>query len=74
MFGSLITFPSASRTTSPSLVSSSTARPWLASTLPAKEISFSTTETPAAYVNAFTIGSNEYVASAGASSIFDQII
>jgi hypothetical protein len=30
--------------------------------------------TPAAFVKAFTIGNSEYVASAGASSIFVQII
>jgi hypothetical protein len=33
-----------------------------------------TTSTPAALVKAFTIGNNEYVASAGASSIFDHMI
>jgi hypothetical protein len=33
-----------------------------------------TTSTPAALVKALTIGNNEYVASAGASSIFDHMI
>jgi len=48
MFGSLMMLPSASRTTSPSLESSSGAKSIAARTLPAREISLSTTETPAA--------------------------
>ncbi len=67
-------FPSSSKTTSPSLDSSSSARPIAERTLPASEISEVTTSTPAACVNAFTIGNNEYVANAGASSILLQII
>ena len=43
-------------------------------TLPDKEISLLSTSTPPAFEKACTIGSNEYVAKAGASSIFVQMI
>src|SRR4051812_13368107 len=42
--------------------------------LPATEMSLVSTTTPAALVKALTMGSKEYVASAGASSILDQMI
>ena len=42
----------------------------LAMIRPAKEISFSSTSIPAWPANAFIIGSREYVANAGASSVF----
>ena len=46
----------------------------LAMIRPAKEISFSSTSIPAWPANAFIIGSREYVANAGASSVFVYVI
>src|SRR5580704_15108363 len=77
MLGSLMILASGLNVSSPSSVSSSLVR-WagvsfsgkLARMRPASEMSFNLTDTPAVPTKASTIGSSEYVASAGASSTF----
>ena len=81
MFGSLIIFASGDFAKFPSSVKASFTF-WLslrksekcAKILPDKEMSRVSTLTLAAAENAFTIGKNEYVAKAGASSVFVYII
>ncbi len=75
-FGSLMTFASGRVTSPPSSARSSftrcsgvSASGNVASTRPAKEMSRSSTCTPATLVKALTTGSSDLVASAGASSV-----
>ncbi len=76
-FGSLMTLASGRFTSSPSSARSSLARcsgvsasGKEASTRPASEMSRSSTVTPATSLKALTIGSNDLVARAGASSVW----
>ena len=77
MFGSLMMLASGVLASSPSSASSSAMR-WSplrrsgnwARMRPASEMSRSSTSTPATPANASTIGSSDWVASAGASSVW----
>ena len=78
MFGSLMMLASGVLASSPSSASASATRcssrrggPGSAARIrPASEMSRGSTSTPAAPANAWTIGSSDYVASAGASSVW----
>ena len=73
MFGSLMMFASGVLASSPSSASASgplLVAPNWARMRPASEMSRSSTSTPAAPANASMTGSNEWVASAGASSVY----
>ena len=70
MFGSLTMFASGVLASSPSSASASGVCPNWARIRPASEMSRSSISTPAAPANASTTGSSEWVASAGASSVY----
>jgi hypothetical protein len=70
MFGSLMMFASGVLASSPSSASASGWWPNWARMRPAREMSRSSTSTPALPANASMIGRNECVASAGASSVY----
>ena len=70
MFGSLTMFASGVLASSPSSPSASGTFPNAARIRPASEMSRSSTSTPAFAANASRTGSSEWVARAGASSVY----
>ena len=69
-FGSLMMFASGVVASAPSSASASGCSPNWARMRPASEMSRSSTSTPALAANASMIGRNEWVARAGASSVY----